>query len=226
MLVLLSILVGSACRDDAGESSEAEVGGDRRGCGDPDSHSLLLADHSCVCELGYSWCGDALDDFDCCPSEDSDGETGETGGSAEPPTLACDADALEQLTCVPGPGPSPDPTNALIWSCNGERWVEVPDYPTFACLADGFPFAYGCIPGQPPSFACGFGQGSSCDPLTATGVCVDDDIIDTCIWGLRTVDRCSRLCTALTVFGIGFDGGSCSQPDTTESATCECCVGC
>jgi hypothetical protein len=46
------------------------------------------------------------------------------------------------------------------------------------------------------------------------------------VWGLRTVDRCSRLCAELEVFGPGFSGGACVQSEPDTPAICECCVSC
>ncbi len=135
---------------------------------------------------------------------------------------SCDAEQLEQLACVLDPAAPDDPGAARVWACNGERWVEVPNYSTFACLAEGFQFAYGCWPGAPPSFLCGFGAGSSCEPQSYASLCSDEDIIDTCVWGRRTVDRCSRLCSALAAFGPGFTTGACVQPDPDQPAACEC----
>ncbi|HLT39505.1 MAG TPA: hypothetical protein VK034_24645, partial [Enhygromyxa sp.] len=130
---------------------------------------------------------------------------------------------VERLVCVLDPALPEDPKASTVWACNGERWVEVPGYSTFACMAEGFPFAYGCVPGDPePGFWCGFGPGSPCDPTRYAGVCIDEDIIDTCVWGLRTVDRCSRLCAELDAFGPGFSAGACSQSDPETPATCEC----
>lgn len=202
---------------DAHESSEAGVGGDRTGCGLPGTHSVAIADHSCVCEDGYAWCSDALDEFECCPTEvDPDPEP------PDAPTEACDADRLEALTCVSGPEVG-DPTGSEIWACNGERWVLAPSYATFACVAEGFAFAYGCAPGQPePSFVCGHGPGTTCEVDSFGGVCVDEDIVDTCVWGRRTTDRCSRLCAELGAFGEGFTTGACEQPTREPTATCAC----
>lgn len=219
--VALSLALG--CGDDQ-SSAEAGVGGNRDGCGEPGSHSYEVSEHSCACADGYAWCSDALDEFDCCPIEG--GESSDTGEPTAGPDAPCDETLIEQLACVDDPA-LPDPTGSAIWACNGERWIEVPNYSTFACMAEGFPFAYGCVAGDPdPSFACGFGQGSSCEPAGFPGVCEDEDIIDTCVWGLRTVDRCSRLCAELDVFGPGFSGGACVQPDPDAPATCECCVSC
>lgn len=220
-IVALNLLL--ACQSNQPDAAEAGVGGDRSGCEEPGSHSLELSDHSCVCEPGYDWCSDAIDDFDCCPGEDDESDTGEP---AAEPELPCDASTIEQLVCLADPAAPEDPRESTVWACNGERWIAVPGYSTFACMADGFPFAYGCEAEQPPSFLCGFGPGSSCDPSGYGSVCLDEDIIDTCVWGLRTVDRCSRLCAELDAFGPGFSGGACTQPDPEQPAGCECCVGC
>jgi hypothetical protein len=178
---------------------------------------VRLADHSCACEAGYGWCSEALDEFDCCMLDD-DSESGETGDPAEPPSLACDAELVEQIVCVG----AEDPGDSAVWACNGDQWVPVPGYSNFACMADAFPFAYGCLPEDPPRFLCGHGQGSACDPLKYASVCTVEDIIDTCVWGRRTVDRCSRLCAELSAFGSGFSSGVCSQPDPEQPAVCEC----
>jgi hypothetical protein len=208
--------------DDSG--AEAGVGGNRDGCGEPGSHSYEVSEHSCACEDGYAWCSPALDEFDCCAIDD--GESSDTGEPLAEPDSPCDETRIEQLACVVDPA-LPDPTGSTVWACNGERWIEVPNYSTFACMAEGYPFAYGCVPGDPdPSFVCGFGQGSSCDPSDFAGVCQDEDIIDTCVWGRRTIDRCSRLCAELGAYGEGFSGGACTQPEPDSPATCECCTSC
>jgi hypothetical protein len=194
-----------------GEDPEAGVGGSRDSCGAPGSHSELLSKHSCTCEPGYEWCSDALDEFDCCPSDSTD----ESGGPPVPDE-PCDASLAEQLLCVPS---GEDPGAAMVWACNGERWVEVPGYATFACKSQNFPFGYGCLPG--PTFLCGYGPGSSCEAEGYPGICVDEDIIDTCIWGRRTIDRCSRLCAELEAFGPGHTGGTCEQLEMNP-ATCVC----
>ncbi|WP_146155351.1 hypothetical protein [Enhygromyxa salina] len=139
------------------------------------------------------------------------------------PDEACDEEQVEELRCVidpEGDPGSPEPGEAGVWACNGARWVEVPGYATFACLADGFEFAYGCLPG--PDFLCSFGPGSPCEVEDFGGICVDEDIIDTCVWGRRTIDRCSRLCGELGAFGPGFTGGGCEQPTEAEPASCVC----
>src|SRR5690606_33174135 len=76
-----------ACTADPREAVEAGVGGDRSGCGEPGSNSHLVSEHSCACDAGYDWCSEALDDFDCCPIEAGEGDTGDT---AEGPELSCD----------------------------------------------------------------------------------------------------------------------------------------
>ena len=205
-LALLSI--GCGGNDD---DPEAGVGGSRDSCAAPGSHSELLSLHSCSCEPGYAWCSDALDEFECCPTDTTD----ESGGPPSPDE-PCDDSLAEQLLCVPE---GDDPAAAVVWACNGERWVEVPGYATFACKADHFQFGYGCIPG--PTFLCGYGPGSPCEGEGYPGVCVDEDIIDTCVWGRRTIDRCSRLCTDLGAFGPGHTGGGCEQLDMSP-ATCVC----
>ncbi|MFO7561376.1 MAG: hypothetical protein R6X02_01930 [Enhygromyxa sp.] len=218
MVSVLS-LACPACGTDPRETAEAGVGGSREGCGEPGSHSYPLSDHSCACEVGYEWCSKALDELDCCPSD----EAGETGEPAEGPELPCDSTRVEQLICLLDPAVPEDPKASAIWACNGERWVEVSGYSSFACMAAGFSFAYGCVAGEPePSFLCGYGPGSTCDPARFPSVCVDEDIIDACVWGLRTVDRCSRLCAALEAFGPGASSGACVQPDPDTPATCEC----
>jgi hypothetical protein len=207
MCSLVAVLIACTSDDVSDESS-------REGCGDPGSHSELVAANSCACEPGYSWCDEALDSFECCPSEAETGDDGAALGPDEP----CDQTLAEQLLCVADP--LGDPGAASMWACNGERWVGIDGYPSFACLAAGFPFAYGCVPG--PMFLCGHGPGSLCELEGYEGICVDEDIIDTCVWGRRTVDRCSRLCTELDAFGAGFTQGSCEQLVDTEPATCVC----
>jgi hypothetical protein len=201
------------------EDPEAGVGGSRDSCGAPGSHSEPLTLHSCACEPGYDWCSDALDDFDCCASAATDDD-----GGAPTPVEPCDASSLEQLLCVPDVDAPDDPAAAVVWACNGERWVEVTGYATFACKADHFQFGYGCTPGTRsggPTFLCGYGPGSPCEIEGYPAVCVDEDIIDTCVWGRRTVDRCSRLCVELGAFGPGHTAGGCEQLDTNP-ATCVC----
>ncbi len=200
-----------ACSSEPG--SEAGVGGDRTGCGEPGSHSVLLSEHSCECEPGYTWCSDALDDFDCCPSD-----TTESGETAEPPDAPCGADQLEQIACIddpeaPGPGTE-------TWACNGERWVPVPGLFEFECMALGYHFGYGCLASiGATQYLCGYGPGSTCDE-TQGSACVDESIIDTCVWGRRTVDYCRRLCADLQVWGPGFSAGACVELDGV--ASCEC----
>ncbi|MFV8750016.1 hypothetical protein ACNOYE_05670 [Nannocystaceae bacterium ST9] len=200
-----------ACPNE-GEQSDAEVGGDRSGCGDPGSHSALLDDHSCVCEPGYAWCSEAIDDFDCCPSAD---ET-ETG---EPPDAPCGQDQLEQIACIddpeqPGPGRE-------TWACNGEAWVSVPNLVEFECISIGYHFGYGCLAAiGSPTYVCGYGPGSPCAADQAS-VCVDESIIDTCVWGRRTIDYCRRLCVDLQLWGPGFTTGECVEP-SEGAAMCVC----
>jgi hypothetical protein len=194
----LSLLLGCPSGDEKGD---AEVGSDRSGCGDPGSHSVPLDDHSCACEPGYEWCSDALDDFDCCPSET---ETDETG---EPPDSPCGAEQLEQIACIDDPDSAGPGTET--WACNGERWVSVPGLSEFECMAMGYHFGYGCIESVgDPAFVCGYGPGSPCDE-TQGSACSDDEIIDTCVWGRRTVDYCRRLCAELEIWGPGFSEGDC-----------------
>ncbi len=214
-LSIFAVLLVSACS--SGDEGEAGVGGDRTGCGDPGSRSMLLDDHSCVCEPGTAWCSEAIDDFDCCPIAETDSGTGET---AEPPDSPCDAEALEQIVCIddpelPGPGTE-------TWACNGEEWVFVPTLAQFECMAAGYQFAYGCLvaaAGVLPEYVCGYGPGSTCD-ATQGSVCVDEAIIDICVWGRRTVDYCQRLCADLEVWGPGFTLGDCVEADGV--ATCVC----
>lgn len=221
---IVALSLSLACHDEE-PSAEAGVGGNREGCGEPGSHSYEVSEHSCACEDGYTWCSAALDDQNCCLIED--GESGDTGEPSMGPEGPCDDTLIEQLTCMIDPALPDDPTHTTIWACNGERWIEVPNYSTFACMAEGYQFAYGCVPGDPePSFACGFGPGSTCESVGYPAVCKDEDIIDGCVWGLRTVDRCSRLCAELEVFGGGFSGGACVQSGPDTPASCQCCVDC
>lgn len=217
-LAFVAAVLGlGACGGDDAEGAEAGVGGDRSGCAEPGSHSVEISAHSCACEPGYDWCGEALDDFVCCPVEATD-----TGGAeALPPEAPCGEEQLEALACVEDPE-LPGPADARVWACNGERWVEAPGYATFECAAQGFAFAYGCLAG--PEFLCGYGPGTTCEEAEYGSVCVDEDIIDTCVWGRRTVDRCSRLCAELEVFGPGLSGGSCveAEPPNSGPASCLC----
>jgi hypothetical protein len=207
-LLLSFTLMG--CREQE-QADDAGVGSSRDSCGEPGSNSVLVSLHSCACADGYTWCSDALDEFDCCPVMAGESDT----GPADPgPDLPCDETALEQLVCL-----GDDPPTAVVWACNGERWVPVPGYADFACQADGFDFAFGCLPG--PTFPCGHGPGSPCEVEGYPGICVDAEIIDTCVWGRRTVDYCARLCAELHAFGDGFTSGSCEQP-TDATAFCTC----
>jgi len=216
-LLAVALLAGCGGDDD---DDDAGVGGNREGCGDPGSHSVELAAYSCQCEPGYSWCSDALDDFNCCATDEPDHDT---GGDDPGPSETCDADSLERLVCVSDPEDPEHPGGSTIWACNGERWVLAANYSTFVCLAESFPFAYGCAPGlDQPQFLCGFGPGTSCDPAQYPSVCTKEDIIDACVWGRRTVDRCARLCAELDAFGAGHTGGACAQPDPDAPATCVC----
>jgi hypothetical protein len=208
-LLACSLVWLSAACGGGEEDPEAGVGGSRDSCGAPDSHSEPLSNHSCACEPGYDWCSDALDEFECCPSESSD-------DGLPSPDAPCDESLAEQLLCVPNGG---DPGAAIVWACNGERWVDVPGYPTFACMAENFPFAYGCVEG--PLFLCGHGPGSACELDGYPSVCVNEDVIDTCVWGRRTIDYCSRLCAELEVFGPGHTGGGC-EVTGRDLATCAC----
>lgn len=219
----MALTLSFACSGDD-VNAEAGVGGNRQGCGEPGSHSYELSKHSCACEPGYSWCSDAIDEFECCPSQ-ANQDTGEsdTGEPASAPDSPCDDNSIEQLVCVVDPAVPEDPSQSAVWACNGERWVEVPGYATFACMARGYPFAYGCEAGDPePSFACGYGPGSTCEPAGFSGVCKDEDIIDTCVWSLRTIDRCSRLCAELELFGPGYSTGACMQSGPDTPASCQC----
>ncbi|KIG17110.1 hypothetical protein DB30_03707 [Enhygromyxa salina] len=200
-------LIGCGGEGEAAESS-------REGCGDPGSHSEPIGKYSCACEPGYEWCDEARDSFECCVD---DSATTDEGGAPEP-DAACDEALAESLLCVPDP--SGDPGASLMWACNGERWVEIAGYARFACMAEGLEFAYGCTPG--PAFLCGYGPGSPCESEGYAGICVDEEIIDTCVWGRRTVDRCARLCGELQAFGPGFTGGACEDPVEGEPALCVC----
>lgn len=212
----LALFALSGCKEEP--SFEGGVGSDNEGCGVEGTHSVVVGESSCACEPGYGWCSDELLDFECCPVQDP--ETGDTQDGGLPPDEDCGSEELEQLRCVPDPEDD-NPGVAAVWACNGERWVEVPGYADFACAAQGRPFAYGCVPG--PEFLCGFGPGSPCDTQEYLGICIDEDIIDTCIWGRRTVDRCTRLCSELGVFGEGFSTGGCLSPwSKGEPALCEC----
>lgn len=212
---LLALLGSSACKQVP--TFEGGVGSDNEGCGLEGTNSVVVGESSCACEPGYSWCTEELGDFECC-LDDSASEGADEGSL--PPQEICDEDGLEQLRCVPDPA-DPNPAAATVWACNGERWVEVPGYADFACAAEGLPFAYGCVPG--PQFLCGFGTGSTCEVEGYSAICVDEDIIDTCVWGRRTVDRCSRLCAELGAFGEGFSTGICDPPlSKFEAARCLC----
>ena len=204
-------------------SYEADVGGERRGCGEPDSFSFELSDHSCACEAGYTWCSEDLDDFRCCPDEGD--ELGD-GGDAAPPDLPCGREQLEQLICVEDPD-DPGPEQSRAWACNGERWIEAVGVADFECAARlgsvGFSYGCGTIDGRFVAL-CGFGDGGSCDVEGFVASCRDEDILDGCVWGRRTVDRCSRLCVELEAFGPGFRGGACIEDDS--SASCVCCSDC
>jgi hypothetical protein len=216
-LISLVFVLGSGACAVADEGAEAGVGSDRTGCGLPGTHSALLAENSCACLDGYTWCSDALDQFECCVRDVSEREP-----DADAPEQVCDRSQREQIVCVSGRAGT-DPTASRIWACNGERWVLAPGYATFACMAEGFPFAYGCVPDEPqPEFLCGHGAGSTCDVDEFGGICVDEDIIDTCVWGLRSTDHCSRLCGELEAFGPGFETGHCEQPSLEPTATCLC----
>ncbi len=212
----LVLSLALACASE-GESEEAGVGGDRTGCGEPGSNSVPLADHSCTCEPGFDWCSGAIDDFTCCEvSEPTD------TGSDEGLELPCGPEQVEQLACVLSSDDS-TPAAGVVWACNGERWVEAPGLAEFECMAEGYSFAFGCLPDPSgAAFSCGFGPGSPCDPDTYVGLCEDEDIIDTCVWGRRTVDRCSRLCSELEAFGPGFSSGGCTQTSEDSPATCTC----
>lgn len=210
--LLASILLLACPSSD--EDGEAGVGGDRSGCGGAGTHSTPLADHSCECEPGYSWCSDAIDDFECCPSDD----TGD-GGTGAPPDSPCEVEQAEQIACLddpeqPGPG-------TQTWACNGEDWVSVPGLAEFECMTLSYQFGYGCLPGVgTPQYVCGYGPGSPCDETQAS-LCVDDSIIDTCIWGRRAIDYCRRLCADLQVWGPGFTNGQCSE-DLNGISSCQC----
>lgn len=217
--LLFAALLLLGCGEEEGET-EAGVGGSREGCGAPGSHSVPVGEHSCACEPGYEWCDEALDAFECCALA---GESGGESGGGPVPDEPCAEELAEELLCEHDPAGDPgqlDPGAGVVWACNGERWVEVPSYATFACLELGREFAYGCLPG--PEFLCGFGPGSPCELEGYPGVCVDEDIIDTCVWGRRSVDRCSRLCAELGAFGPGFTTGSCEPGLDMGPATCAC----
>ena len=217
-LVLLTAALALAC---GGDDDKADVGPgvSREGCEEPGSNSVKIGAYSCACEPGYDWCDESLENLDCCPVEDET-TTGDGDGDppAAPPDEACGEDQLEQLACVEGQ--ADDPAASVVWACNGERWIEVPGYATFECLAEGKQFAYGCTSG--PTFLCGYGPGSPCTLETSSAICVDEDIIDVCVWDRRTIDRCSRLCAELGAFGEGFTGGACQVETDTEPAVCVC----
>lgn len=212
--LVLALLVLAGCNETP--TFEAGVGSFNEGCGLDGTHSVLVADHSCACEAGYEWCSGDPRDFECCPI--GGGETGTGGGETLGPEESCDEGKAEELRCVADPDED-DPTLASVWACNGERWVEVPGYADFACAAQGLAFAYGCVPG--PEFVCGFGPGNSCEVAQFDGLCVDEDIIDTCVWGRRTIDRCERLCVELEIYGPGFTGGVCVEI-VEQPAVCIC----
>jgi hypothetical protein len=206
----LLLLLGCPISDEEGD---AGVGSDRTGCGASGSHSVLVDDHSCACEPGYTWCSEALDDFDCCPSDE--GETGENG---EPPDSPCGPEQLEQIACIDEPELSNPGTET--WACNGERWVFVPGLVQFECMALGYHFGYGCRAGEgEATFLCGYGSGSSCDETNGSS-CTDEAIIDACVWGRRTVDYCRRLCADLQVWGPGFTQGDCVDIEGIASCAC------
>jgi hypothetical protein len=216
VLVSLILLGCGACMG-SDDGADAGVGGDRSGCGLPGTHSVVLALNSCACLDGYAWCSDALDQFDCCVRDPSEREP-----DTDVPTQTCDDSRRETIVCVSG-RPGTDPSASRIWACNGDRWVLAPSYATFACAAEGFSFAYACVPDEPePRFVCGYGTGSTCDVDEFGGICVDEDIIDTCVWGLRSIDRCSRLCREIEAYGPGFASGRCVQASPEPTATCEC----
>lgn len=212
LLATLVLAAVSACGDDY-EASEAGVGGDRSGCGEPGTHSVLLEDHSCACEPGYEWCSDALDDFDCCPAEPS-----ESDESGTPPASPCGPEQAETVACIddpdqPGPGTE-------TWACNGERWIAIAGLFEFECMAIGYQFGYGCLAAlSEPEFVCGYGPGTPCDASLGSA-CVDEAIIDTCVWGRRTIDYCRRLCDELALWGPGFVEGACVEVDGEAACVC------
>ena len=209
---LCLLLSASACQQTQG-SYEAGVGGDRTGCGAPGSHSVELADHSCVCEDGYEWCSDALDDFTCCPSDETDGDTGET---LELPDLPCGFEQAEQLYCEDGE----ELAQSRLWVCNGETWLAPKGLMDWHCIDLGFDFAFGCEGASVVEFACGRGPGNPCDP-ELPGICTTEDVIDVCLWGRRTIDYCERLCVELEISGGPAQSGTCVGFDS-ETGACEC----
>gem|GEM_PF-2077877 len=217
--LILGACISTACPSPP-LTLEAGIGGDPSGCGDPGSHSARLADHSCACEPGFDWCSEALDDQDCCPSDSES----DSGTLAQGPDLPCAAAQFEQLACVDDPL-FPGLEFAQIWACNGDQWVPSPGYSAAVCMEQHFPFAFGCVPegvDLSPRFGCGHGPGSPCDS-SAGATCLDADIIDTCAWGRRTIDRCSRLCAELELEGPGFTSGLCVLlPDLEPEPRAEC----
>lgn len=211
VIVLAGCFAGCGGADDV--QAEAGVGGDPQGCGEPGSHSERLDEHSCVCEPGYSWCSDALDDFTCCPSEASESES-----EGMPPDAPCGPEQAEQVACIDDPAQEGPGTET--WACNGERWVAIAKLYEFECQALGYQFGYGCLAalGQ-PEFVCGYGPGSTCGAEQGSA-CVDEKIIDTCVWGRRTIDYCRRLCDDLELWGPGFVEGVCVEVDGVASCTC------
>lgn len=212
LVIVLAVGLAACGRGDDAQA-EAGVGSDVEGCGEPGSHSVRVDDHSCACEPGFAWCSEALDDLSCCP-----GEGGESESGAMPPEAECGPEQAEQIACIDdslqeGPGTE-------TWACNGERWVEVAELFEFECQAQGYQFGYGCVAALGEiEFVCGYGPGSTCD-ATQGSACVDEAIIDTCVWGRRTIDYCKRLCDDLELWGPGFVEGACVEVDGVASCMC------
>lgn len=201
----------------------------------------VLVDGVCECEEGYVWCEpDDLYDYTCCdgggPGPSSADETADTGntdtfdvgggstgtdtGGTLPDPAGCTVDTPEVIYCTNTADDGPEGSGFYV--CTDGRWVEMPESGDESCQFDGYDFAYGCIDdGQMIAFICGNGSGAPCED-DADAMCLDADVIDTCIFGRATEDSCATLCNTIgDERGVTYDSGFCDAD--AEPDDCVCC---
>ena len=90
------------------------------------------------------------------------------------------------------------------------------------CMFDGYAFAYGCVDdGAAITFVCGNGSGEACDS-NADATCVDNDVINTCLFGRVTEDSCATICNTIgDADGVTYDSGFCDAE--SDPPDCFCC---
>jgi len=147
-------------------------------------------------------------------------DTNDTNDSGELPDPAqCTADTPDALFCSNTEAAGPE--GSIYYTCVDGVWTEDNVTPDDACIFDLYSFSYGCVDdGNAITFVCGNGPGDVCSG--DDGTCVDDDVINACIWGRVTEDSCATLCNTIgDDEGITYESGFCDP--ASDPPDCFCC---